>query len=154
RGSAQQQGSPAEEATPAPAAEPNTPTESSNEKQTTKPAEEPRVHPVGDEVIIKARQQEKNGNVFTLSGEGEVSYRDTVLRADEIVYDQSTGDVKANGHVVVEGGTHQEHIEGTSAEYNVRTETGKFYNAQGTVGLLKGSRHAQLTTQNPFAVSG
>src|SRR5262249_39523805 len=119
RGSAQQQGSPAEEATPAPAAEPNTPTESSNEKQTTKPAEEPRVHPVGDEVIIKARQQEKNGNVFTLSGEVEVSYRDTVLRADEIVYDQSTGDVKANGHVVVEGGTHQEHIEGTSAEYNV-----------------------------------
>jgi LPS-assembly protein len=143
----------AQEDTPAPEA--SSPTQPPAQKEAASPPREPPARPVGDEVIIKARQQEKKGDIFTLSGDVEVAYRDLVLRADEIVYDQSTGEVKANGHVVVEGGVHQEHIEGTHAEYNVRTETGKFYDAQGTVGLrLRGSRRAQLTTQNPFAVSG
>ena len=154
RGSAQQEAPTTEESAPAPAAEAGTPAQTTTEKESTPTQEQPS-RPVADEVIIKARQQEKKGDVFTLSGDVEVRYRDTVLRADEIVYDQSTGEVKASGHVVVEGGAHQEHIEGTHAEYNVRTETGKFYDAQGTVGLLlRGSRRAQLTTQNPFAVSG
>ncbi len=140
---------------PAPASMELNPAPQETSTEPESPAQEAPARPVGDEVIIKARQQEKKGDVFTLSGDVEVAYRDIILRADEITYDQSTGDVKANGHVVVEGGTHYEHIEGTHAEYNVRTETGKFYNAHGTVGsLLRGSRRAQLTTENPFAVSG
>src|SRR5919204_1585933 len=154
RGFAQQPVSSGED-TPTPPSEQQLSSATASEQSQPGPAAEPPLRPVGDEVIIKARQQEKKGSIFTLSGDVEVSYRDLVLRADEIIYDQSTGEVKANGHVVIEGGTHQEHIEGTHAEYNVRTETGKFYNAQGTVGLrLRGSRRAQLVTQNPFAVSG
>jgi LPS-assembly protein len=155
RGFAQQPTSSAEQTNPAPPTQLNTPIATTPEQGAAKSPAEPPAHPVGDEVIIKARQQEKKGNIFTLSGDVEVSYREIVLRADEMVYDQSTGEVKANGHVVVEGGTYQEHIEGTHADYNVRTETGKFYNAQGTVGLrLRGSRRAQLVTLNPFAISG
>jgi LPS-assembly protein len=155
RGFAQTQPSAAEETTPAPATDSSVPPAATVPMEQSSPPEPPVPRPTGDEVIIKARQQEKAGDVFTLRGEVEVYYRDVILHADEITYDQSTGDVIATGHVIIEGGPHNEHIEGTHAEYNVRTETGKFYDAQGTVGLkLRGSKRAQLTSENPFAVSG
>jgi len=155
RGAAQTQPSAAEETTPAPPSDTTLPPAATIPTEQSTTQEQPVPRPTGDEVTIKARQQEKAGDVFTLSGEVEVYYRDAILHADEITYDQSSGEVTATGHVIIEGGPHNEHIEGTHAEYNVRTETGKFYDAQGTVGLkLRASRRAQLTSENPFAVSG
>lgn len=143
---------PAEVTTPAQPAGQNPPPEVPEQSDEPQPTPPP-ARPTGNEVIIKAREQEKAGDVFTLRGDVEVAYRDVVLRADEIVYDQSTGEIKATGHVVVSGGPHDEHIEGTHAEYNVRSETGKFYNAQGMVGVRPGQR-VQLVSANPFAVTG
>jgi LPS-assembly protein len=154
RGLSQTQPSAAEETTPRP------PVDTSTPPQVLTPPEPPVApipirRPTGNEVIIKAHQQEKAGDVFTLTGSVEVAYRDLILRADEVIYDQASGNVKATGHVTIDGGPHNEHIEGTHAEYNVRTEIGKFYNAEGTVGLrLRPGRRVLLTTDNPFAVSG
>jgi LPS-assembly protein len=143
----------AEETTPTPPTETSTPPDVNKPALLSPPG--PNARPTGDQVIIKARQQEKKGDVFTLIGNVEVHYRDVILRADEMVYDQGSGEVKATGNVSVDGGPHDEHIEGTHAEYNVRTETGKFYNAEGTVGLKRpAGRRIQLTTDNPFALTG
>src|SRR4051812_40049664 len=57
-----------------------------------------------DEVTIRAIQQEKDGPVFKLRGEGEVHYRGYSFYADEITYNQQTGDSSAEGHVVLDGG--------------------------------------------------
>src|SRR5581483_7254877 len=66
----------------------------------------------------------------------------------------STGEATANGHVVFEGGTHDEHIEASSATYNVKTESGQFRNVFGTTGLRFRGRNVQLTSANPFYFQG
>ncbi len=107
-----------------------------------------------EEVTIKAHQQEKIGDLYRLRGQVEILYRNFTLRADEITYNASTGEATANGHVVFEGGTHDERIEASSATYNVKTESGQFHNVFGTTGLRFRGRNVQLTSANPFYFQG
>src|SRR5690348_823758 len=58
----------------------------------------------GDLVQVQADQQEMVGDVFRLKGHVEVRYRDMVLKANEITYDKSTGDIVATGNVEFTGG--------------------------------------------------
>src|SRR5512146_1493097 len=88
----------------------------------------------GEEVTIKAKQQEQKGDVFTLRGDVEITLRRYVLKADEITYDKATGLVVATGHVVFNGGPHDEHLQATRAVYNVNTDHGDFYDVVGTTG--------------------
>lgn len=108
----------------------------------------------GEEVTIKAREQEKQGNIYSLRGDVEIDYRAYVLRADEIVYNQESGDVEATGHVVLDGGPHDEHLEASHATYNIETENGKFYDVLGTVGTRVRGKSVMLTTSNPFIFHG
>ncbi|HTK95861.1 MAG TPA: hypothetical protein VL382_09495, partial [Terriglobales bacterium] len=88
----------------------------------------------GEPVTIKAREQEKSGDIYTLRGDVEIDYRTLVLHADQITYNARTGDVTATGHLVLDGGPHDEHIEASHGTYNVRTQTGQFYDVVGTTG--------------------
>ncbi len=110
--------------------------------------------PQGEPVTIRAREQEKAGDVFHLRGEVEVRYRDLVFRADQVTYDTSSGQITAAGKVSVEGGPHDESIQADRADYNVRTESGEFHNVSGTTGLRFGGRGVTLTTTNPLAFRG
>jgi LPS-assembly protein len=110
--------------------------------------------PVAEEVTIKARQQEKQGDLYKLHGEAEIDYRSYVLRADEITYDAKTGDVTLTGHVVLDGGSHDEHLTATHGAYNVHTESGKFYDVVGSTGARLHGSTVILTTSNPFSFSG
>jgi len=108
----------------------------------------------GDEVTIRAISQEKIGPVFKLHGQAEIHYRTYILYADEVTYDSSSGEAKADGHVVLDGGPNDEHIEASHAVYNIRKETGHFENVTGTTGIkVRGSRTA-LTSSNPFVFTG
>jgi LPS-assembly protein len=104
----------------------------------------------GEEVTIKAREQEKQGNIYTLRGDVEIDFRTYILRADEIIYNEETGDVEANGSVVLDGGPHDEHITANRATYNVKTDDGKFYDVLGSVGTKVRGRSVMLTSPNPF----
>ena len=104
----------------------------------------------GEEVTIRAKQQEKAGDVYQLRGDVEISYRQFTLRADQITYNAATGDVEAEGRVVLDGGPHDEHIEASRAEYNIRTESGKFHDVLGSIGARAKGRNVVLTTSNPF----
>jgi len=107
-----------------------------------------------EEATIRALQQEKHGDVWTLHGDAEIDYKDLILHADQITYNDATGEAVATGHVTLDGGEYSEHIEGSVAEYNVRTETGKLYDAVGTTGIRIQGKNVTLITSNPFAFTG
>ena len=107
-----------------------------------------------EEVIIKAREQEKSGDIYKLRGDAEIDYRNRVLRADEVTYDDATGEATASGHVTLDGGPHDEHIVASHGQYNVWTETGKFYDAIGTSGIRFQGRSVILTSTSPFTFTG
>src|SRR5205823_2315704 len=79
-----------------------------------------------DEVNICAVKQEKDGPIFKLHVRSRISYRTFILWADEVTYDSDSGETHLDGHVVLNGGPNDEHIEASNAVYNVRNETGPF----------------------------
>lgn len=107
-----------------------------------------------EEVTIRAVQQEKDGFIYHLRGEVEIDYRNYILHADQVTYNADTGDSELEGHVALDGGPYDEHVEASHGTYNIRTEIGTFYSVIGTVGLqLRRSRYL-LPTSNPFAFTG
>lgn len=119
------------------------------------PQEGPVLPVVGaPKATIRAREQEKRGDLFILRGDVEIEYQGRTVRADEITYDRRTGEITATGHLLFEGGPHDEHIEASHGSYNVRTETGKFYDVVGTTGARFRGRGVVLTSSAPFAFSG
>jgi len=107
-----------------------------------------------EEVTIRAVQQEKDGSIYHLRGEVEIRYRTYILHADQVTYNADTGDSELEGHVVLDGGPYDEHIEASHGTYNIRTETGTFYSVIGTVGMQMRKSRYVLTTSNPFAFTG
>jgi LPS-assembly protein len=92
--------------------------------------------------------QSKHGDVYYASGNVVLTYGDHVLRADNLTYNNDTDDVTAEGHVVLTGGENDEHIEATHGTYNLRTQTGRFYEVHGSVGLSRASTTPVVTTTN------
>jgi LPS-assembly protein len=107
-----------------------------------------------EEVTIRAVEQEKDGSIYHLRGRVEIHYRTYILYADQVTYNADTGDSELEGHVVLDGGPYDEHVEASHGAYNVRTETGTFYSVIGTVGFRMRKSRYVLTTSNPFAFSG
>jgi len=107
-----------------------------------------------EEVTIRAVEQEKDGSIYHLRGRVEIHYRTYILDADQVTYNADTGDSELEGHVVLDGGVYDEHVEASHGTYNVRTETGTFYSVIGTVGFRMRKSRYVLTTSNPFAFSG
>jgi len=106
------------------------------------------------DVTIRALQQEKDGTVFKLRGQAEIHYGTYILYADSVDYDSDTGASIADGHVVLDGGPNDEHVEATHAAYNVRSEFGRFEHVVGTTGMHLRGKRMVLTTSNPFAFTG
>jgi LPS-assembly protein len=107
-----------------------------------------------EEAEIRAEKQQLTGNVYTLSGNAEIHYGEWILNADEITYDKATGDAKAQGHVVLQGGGHDEYVQASQAEYNIRLESGKFYDVSGSIGLRSGGGRTALVSETPFLFTG
>jgi LPS-assembly protein len=108
----------------------------------------------GEDVEIQAVQQEKDGPTYKLRGQAEIRYRSYILHADAVTYDSSSGEAQLEGHVVLDGGPYDEHVESSHGTYNIQTETGAFYDVIGTAGLrIRKSRYV-LTSSNPFAFTG
>ena len=101
--------------------------------------------------MIKADHQERDGSIYKLDGNVEIHYRDLILWADHATYNDDTAEATADGHVVLDGSTNEEHITATHARYNVDKETGVFYDAVGTIGAKPKARAMVLTSPHPFA---
>ena len=107
-----------------------------------------------EEVTIRAVEQEKAGSVYHLRGKAEIDYRTYVLQADEITYNSDTGECELQGHMVLEGGPYDEHVEASHGSYNIQTEVGKFYDVAGKVGFPGRRSQYVLISSNPFAFTG
>ena len=105
------------------------------------------------EVTIKARQQSRHGDVYTLDGDVEILFENYVLRAEHGSYNEATGDVEATGRVVFDGGPHDAHLTAGRAFYNVKNESATFFEVAGTFGARVRGQAVVLTTGNPFVVA-
>ena len=76
------------------------------------------------------------------------------MHADNVTYNDDTGDMEAQGHLVLEGGPHDEHITATHGTLNTQTETGKFYDVTGMTGARFRGKNVILTSSNPFVFTG
>ena len=81
-------------------------------------------------------------------------FQNYVLRAEHGTYNDANGEVVATGRVVFDGGPHDAHITASHATYNVRNETGIFYDVSGTFGAVVRGQTVVLTTSNPFVIAG
>lgn len=107
-----------------------------------------------EDVTITALQQERVGHVYKLHGKAEIDYGTYILKADEITYNSDTGDAAVDGHAVLDGGPNDEHVEATHGTYNLKTESGRFERATGSVGARVQGNRLMLTSSNPFFFSG
>lgn len=101
-------------------------------------------------VEIKSDSQEKTGDLYHLTGHVEVNYAGMRLDADRMDYDAASGEIVAKGNLHFARPGQNEDIWGTEGTYNLRSDTGTFSNAVGSVGARVRGRTSLLTTTNPF----
>lgn len=106
------------------------------------------------ETIIQACEQERTGGVYKANGNVLLTHGNYLLYADHMTYDPKSGETTEDGHVILDGGPHDEHLEATHGTYNVRTEVGTFYQVSGTLGMRFHGQLVTLTSSNPFAFTG
>ncbi|HEY0162574.1 MAG TPA: LPS assembly protein LptD, partial [Edaphobacter sp.] len=69
-----------------------------------------------------------------------ITYGNRRVEADHIDYDSETGDLNANGHLRVSGGQNNESISASHGTMNLKTQTGRFYDVKGSVGLRQSGK--------------
>ena len=127
---------------------------SSNDQELGPPRPSMNV-PLGrNEVLIRGDEQEKNQDIYTATGHVVMRFRTYTLHADKVTYDSTTGQIKANGHVVFDGGAHNEHLVGTHATYDVSRDSGTFYDVVGSTGVKVKNKDMFLTSSTPFFFTG
>jgi LPS-assembly protein len=112
----------------------------------------------GVPVHISAQQQGKRGDVWTLSGDVEIDYRDYVIRADKITYNEATSIVEAEGHLHLEGGRDNEDIHANHGTIDTDRETGHFFDVSGSIGArqppVANRREPSTFTSAPASTRG
>ena len=105
--------------------------------------------------------ESKHGDLYLLSGDVEITFRNRHIRADSVQLNQDTGELIANGHLRVSGGDNDEYIQASHGTYNIRTGVGQFFDASGSVGLhnqiepvFGQPSRVGLESPNPFLFTG
>jgi LPS-assembly protein len=111
--------------------------------------------PREENITISATDsQEKDGPIYKLRGHVEIHYGTYTLYADEVTFNSDSGEAVGEGHMVLDGGPNDEHIEAGHGSYNIRSQSGKFYNVVGTIGVRVKGTATVLTSSSPFAFAG
>jgi LPS-assembly protein len=99
-------------------------------------------------VTTYADSTEKNGDLYELKGHVEVTYADTIVRADDVTYDSATGEIVAKGHVSYTA--LDAHLEADEAHYNVQTGKGWFLHGSGYIRPHMKPKAGAAQDSNPF----
>lgn len=98
---------------------------------------------------------DSDGTVHKWSGHPvEMEDAKMLFRADDIEWDESTGDVRATGHVYFRDFDRNEQIWCDHLDYNTQDEKGKFYDVRGETHPRIAARPGTLTTSSPFHFEG
>lgn len=103
---------------------------------------------------IEAAVQRKEGPWYRLRGRARLETTEVLLRADELDYNEDTGQAEARGNVYLIRFASGEEVWAERAEYSLREQTGKFYRIRGTVPAPKQIRGDVLPTTNPYYFEG
>ena len=98
--------------------------------------------------------QSKSGSHYVLDGNVVVTYGERRVEADHIEFDTDTGDLTATGHLRATGGANHEVITASHGTLNVKSETGRFYDVTGSVGMRGSGKRLVYASSNPFLFSG
>ena len=101
-------------------------------------------------VSIYADSQERSKDLSRLRGHVQVTYRGMKLTADEVTYNEASGEVVATGHVLFVDP--RSHIVADEVHYNIRTEAGWFSNASGYAHTNPRPRPKPPPTENPYYI--
>ena len=119
------------------------------------PVAQPEPEPAaGVPVQFEAERQTRVGDLLTFSGDVVIHYRDYILRADKVVYHQSTSELEAEGHLQVAGGPNDVLINASNGDMRLNMHTARFYNVSGSQGVRTAGRSVVYSTANPFLFSG
>jgi LPS-assembly protein len=108
----------------------------------------------GVPVEWEAQNQSRVGDTWTLTGDVVVHYRDYILRADKIVYHQSTTELEADGNLQLAGGVNDVRIYASRGDMRLNMHTARFYNVHGSQGVRTFGRTAVYSTTNPLLFTG
>jgi LPS-assembly protein len=115
------------------------------------PIAQPELVPAsGVPIQLDADRQTHVGDTFTLDGHVVVHYRDYILHADKVVYNQTTSELEADGHLQVTGGPNSVLINATHGDMRLNMHTARFYNVSGSQGIHSAGRSAVYSTSTPF----
>lgn len=102
----------------------------------------------------QSRKSLPHGNLYTLDGDAVIYYRNYIVHADHVTYNDGTGEVEASGHLMIDGGPDDEHFVASHGHLNAEHDTGRFYDVVGTLGLGRTPRGRMVfTAPNPFAIT-
>lgn len=115
--------------------------------------------PTGTPVRVQADDQQvlslTHGNEYVLTGHAILYYRNYIIHADKATYNDGTGVVEAQGHLMVDGGPDDEHVEADHGTINVYNDTAIFYDVVATLGLRRVTRNRVIfTSANPYVITG
>jgi LPS-assembly protein len=107
---------------------------------------------------MRWRTQDIEGHVYKLRGSpglpAEIESSEMLFRADEIDFDQDTGDVRATGHVYFHDFARNMKMWAGHITYNTDDKTGRFYDVIGETQPHIIAKPGMLTTNNPFHFEG
>jgi len=112
------------------------------------PDAEPIVAPnPADAIHFNSDRQTVSPTKAVLEGGAEIDWHGSVLLADRVEYDRTTGDLVLTGHVVLNDPDDDVRMEASHGEFNMKTRTGRFFDVSGSMGLRRRTG-AGLTSVN------
>ena len=112
------------------------------------------IPPSGVPVEWEAERQTRVGNTWTLTGGVVVHYRDYILHADKVVYDQSTTELDADGHLQVAGGPNDVLLYADYGDMRLNMHTARYFSVHGSQGVRTLGRTSVYSTTTPFFFAG
>src|SRR3954468_1917202 len=106
--------------------------------------------PAADEIRLEGLHQDSRGSMRYLHKNARIETSEFIISADEIQYNSDTDWAYAQGHVHLEHFNTSDKINADHAEYNIKTQVGKFYEVNGTAPAKIVASPTVLTTTNPF----
>jgi LPS-assembly protein len=106
--------------------------------------------PAQDQIRMHYAASESDGPIRHLRGDAQIETTEMKISADEIDYNSDTNWAYARGHVRLEHFETGDKVNADHAEYNIRTDEGKFYTVNGTSPAKVMTSPGVLTTTNPF----
>ena len=120
------------------------------------PVAQPQPTPPSGEPVhwTTTGDQSRVGDVWTLSGNVTIYYENYTLRADKVVYRQSTSEVEADGHLQLTGGPNDVFITASHGDLRLNMHTARFLNVDGSQGVRRNGKALVYSTTNPMLFKG